>query len=97
MATTFTLTRPDIFTEGETVDAFLIEGAQQEVRGGEASAANAAVTTGAIAFTGLAEGRNYVAKGRTSGRTCKFRTTTATANEVPHPSWRQRRRDLGLV
>lgn len=74
---TFTLTRPDLFAEGAEVKAYT----RPTFPGGELGSAvdTQTVSSGAVTFTGLADGTAYVAVGTVSGRRVNFTTTPAVA------------------
>lgn len=101
---TITVARPDLFPDGTVVKAYseqIPNFNNPDVQLVGAGAASATMSGGTASLTGLADGQRYVVAAQVSGAWRRFhsRTTETTTGlaGVPHPSWRQRRRSLGLT
>jgi hypothetical protein len=93
-----TVTRPDLFPNGTSVAAYPVTNRSEH--GYSATADDTkTVASDQAAFTTLVEGRSYVLVGN-NGKVLRFRTVEATvglAAPALMPSWRARRRALGLI
>src|SRR4051812_43233254 len=93
-----TVTRPDVFPNGTSVAAYPVANQSEHGRAGGTADDTKTVSSDSAAFTTLTAGRSYVLVGD-NGKTLRMRTveTSTGIAGVPLPSWRQRRRNLGLI
>jgi hypothetical protein len=94
-----TVTRPDVFPNGTSVAAYPATNQSEHGRAGGTADDTKTVSSDSAAFTTLTAGRSYVLVGD-NGKTLRLRTVetnTGLAATALMPSWRARRRALGLI